>query len=129
MPSSTARCPKSIPLAASVSGETGEGQAPYGRVGGSLIRRTHDAFEFTGEDIDVVREGDVDVVHWVPADGSLPVRMRTMDGDVTGLAEPGFAERDTGEVLQFERIGFVRVDDVSTGAASGDESVVYFAHP
>jgi glutamyl-tRNA synthetase len=97
--------------------------------GYGCVRHTRDAFEFTGEDIDVVREGDVDVVHWVPADGSLPVRMRTMDGDVTGLAEPGFAERDTGEVLQFERIGFVRVDDVSTGAASGDESVVYFAHP
>jgi glutamyl-tRNA synthetase len=98
--------------------------------GYGCVRHTRDAFEFTGDDIDVVREGDVDVVHWVPADGSLPVRMRTMDGDVTGQAEPGFADTDVDEVVQFERIGFVRVDEVAEdGAASGDESLVYFAHP
>jgi glutamyl-tRNA synthetase len=97
--------------------------------GYGCVRHTRDAFEFTGDDIDVVREGDVDVVHWVPADGSLPVRMRTMDGDVSGRAEPGFADCDVDEVVQFERVGFVRVDDVADGAASGDESVVYFAHP
>ena len=98
--------------------------------GYGCVRHTRDAFEFTGDDIDVVRDGDVDVVHWVPADGSLPVRMRTMDGDVSGRAEPGFADRDVDDLLQFERIGFVRVDEVAEdGAASGDESVVYFTHP
>jgi glutamyl-tRNA synthetase len=94
------------------------------------VRHTRDAFEYTGEAIEVVREGDVDVVHWVPADGAVPVRLRTMDGDVTGLAEPRFAEFDADDVVQFERIGFVRVDRVAAdGAESGDESVAYFAHP
>ncbi|WP_142858921.1 glutamate--tRNA ligase [Salinigranum halophilum] len=122
-----------IPVAGAVLVEPDDVPANGERVwlkGYGCVRHTRDAFEFTGDDIDVVREGDVDVVHWVPADGSLPVRMRTMDGDVMGRTEPGFADRDADDVVQFERIGFVRVDEVAAdGAQSGDESLVYFAHP
>ncbi|MFB6092283.1 MAG: glutamate--tRNA ligase [Haloquadratum sp.] len=100
------------------------------------VRREGDALVATGDDIDVVRSGDVDVVHWAPAADNVPVRMRTPDGDVTGVAEPDFAETDVDDVIQFERIGFARVDahdaDGSEGGdtARGDgESVVYWAHP
>jgi glutamyl-tRNA synthetase len=92
--------------------------------GHGCVRHTRGALEFTGEDIAVVREGDVDVVQWVPADAGVPVRVRTMEGDVEGLAEPGIAEYDPHAMLQFERVGFVRVDRHETG-----ESVVFFAHP
>ncbi len=88
------------------------------------VRHTRDAFEFTGDDIDAVREEGVDVIHWVPADESVPVRMRTPDGDVTGRAEPGLDEYDPDDVVQFERVGFARVD-----GREGDETVVYWAHP
>jgi glutamyl-tRNA synthetase len=88
------------------------------------VRHTRDAFEYTGDDIDVVREEGVDVVHWVPADDSVAVRMRTPNGDLTGRAEPGFADTAVDEMIQFERVGFVRVD-----AHDDAESVVYFAHP
>ena len=86
------------------------------------VRHTREAFEFTGEDIEVVREGAVPVVHWVPADTSLKTRMRTIDGDVTGYAEPGVAGYGRDATLQFERVGFVRVDD------PGEPLVTYFAH-
>ena len=88
------------------------------------VRHTRDAFEFTGEGIDIVRDGDVDVIHWVPADDNLPVRLRTMDGDVTGRAESGLAATDADEIVQFERIGFARIDEHGDG-----ETVAYFAHP
>ncbi|GAA0655376.1 glutamate--tRNA ligase [Salarchaeum japonicum] len=100
-----------------------------------------DALTVTDDDIDLVREQDVDVVQWVPADESVPVRMRTPDGDVSGRAEPGLAEYDADQTLQFVRVGFVRVDYVAqraTEQSSGDkprdrhedeESVVYYAHP
>jgi glutamyl-tRNA synthetase len=88
------------------------------------VRHTRDAFEYTGDDIDVVREEGVDVVHWVPADDSVAVRVRTPNGDLTGRAEPGFADTAVDEMIQFERVGFVRVD-----AHDDAESVVYFAHP
>jgi len=52
--------------------------------------------------------------------------MRTMEGEVSGRAEPGFAERAPGEILQFERVGFVRVDDVDPAGEA--EAVVYYTH-
>ncbi|MFW6376886.1 MAG: glutamate--tRNA ligase family protein, partial [archaeon] len=83
-----------------------------------------EAFEFTDDDIEIVREGEAEVIHWAPAEGGVPVRMRTMNGDVEGVAEPEFADTTVDEVVQFERIGFVRVDD-----HGWDGSVVYYAHP
>ncbi|QCC47120.1 glutamate--tRNA ligase [Halobellus limi] len=83
-----------------------------------------DALVATGDDIDVVRDGDVDVVHWAPAEDNIDVRMRTPDGDVTGVAEPDFAETAVDDVVQFERIGFARVDDHAP-----EESVTYWTHP
>jgi len=88
------------------------------------VRYDGDAFEFTDDDIAVVREGDVDVIHWVPADGSVPLRLRTMDGDERGHAEAGIETYAPDDVVQFERIGFARID-----RHDDDESVAYFAHP
>ena len=49
--------------------------------------------------------------------------MRTPDGDVVGQAEPAFGDTDVDEIIQFERIGFVRVDN-----HRDEESVVYYTH-
>ena len=92
--------------------------------GYGCVRHTHDGFEYVGDDITAVREEGVDVVHWAPADGPA-LRLRTMDGDVTGVTEPGVLNYEADEVLQFERIGFARVDRVDPDG----ESVAYFAHP
>jgi len=92
--------------------------------GFGCVRHTRDAFEPTGESIEVVRDGEVDVIHWVPAAGSLPTRLRTMEGDVTGWAEPGVADYEPDALVQFERIGFARID-----RHEDDELVTYFAHP
>jgi glutamyl-tRNA synthetase len=90
----------------------------------SADRRTEfdGVLEYVGDDIAAVREEGVPVVHWTPADG-VPVRLRTMDGDVTGVAEPAFAEAAVDDVVQFERVGFARVD-----RHDEDESVAYFTH-
>jgi glutamyl-tRNA synthetase len=77
----------------------------------------------TGDGIEVVRSGDVSVVHWVPAEASVPVRLRTVEGDVRGHAEPGYAVHDPDNVVQFERIGFARVD------RQDPDRVAYYAHP
>jgi len=98
--------------------------------GFGCVRHVDGAFEYVGDDIDAVREEDVPVVHWTPTDG-VPVRLRTMDGDVTGVAESGFADVPVDEVVQFERVGFARLDLVpSDGDKSEDENeaVAYFAH-
>jgi glutamyl-tRNA synthetase len=91
--------------------------------GYGCVRHVDGRFEYVGDDIAAVREEGVPVVHWVPAEGGVPVRLRTMDGDVTGVAEPEFGDVPVDEVVQFERVGFARVD----GDADG-ERVTYFAH-
>ena len=88
------------------------------------VRHVDGRFEFTDESIEIVREGNVDVVHWVPKDRGVPLRLRTMDGDETGHAEPGVSEYAADEIVQFERIGFARID-----RHDSKESVAYFAHP
>jgi glutamyl-tRNA synthetase len=96
--------------------------------GYGCVRHTRDTFEYTGDDIEVVREGEVPVVHWVPAEESVPTVMRTPEGDVAGWAEPGVTGYETGAVLQFERVGFVRLDAVPTAGDDGDDLVAYFTH-
>ena len=95
--------------------------------GPSADQRTESdgAFEYVGDDIAAVREEGVPVVHWVPAGGGVPVRLCTMDGDVTGVAEPRFGATAVDELVQFERIGFARVDGHGPGDAA---SAAYFAH-
>ncbi|MFC7226952.1 glutamate--tRNA ligase [Salinirubellus salinus] len=117
---------RDIPVEGEVLVEEGDLPAEGERIwlkGYGPVRYDGETFEFTDESIDVVREEGVDVVHWVGSE-SVSVRMRTIDGDVTGQAEPGLADYDVDELVQFERVGFVRID-----AHDEDETVVYYAHP
>jgi len=91
--------------------------------GYGCVEHTATGLTFTGDDLDVTRNEGVDIVHWVPAADNQPVRMRTMDGDMTGYAEPGVRAYEAGDILQFERIGFVRLD-----RHDEDQTVTYFAH-
>ncbi len=92
--------------------------------GYGCLRREGDALDWVGTDIEMVREEGVPVVHWVPAGDNVPVRLRTVEGDVHGRAEPGYASYEPDDVVQFERVGFARYDRVDP-----DETVAYYAHP
>jgi glutamyl-tRNA synthetase len=92
--------------------------------GFGCFRRESDKLDYVGDDITAVSEEGVDVIHWVPADNATLTQMRHMDGDVVGYAEPGFRETESDEMVQFERVGFARVDRHE----EDDESVAYFAH-
>jgi glutamyl-tRNA synthetase len=76
--------------------------------------------EHIGDDISIIKEG-VRIIHWVSED-SVPTRLFMPDG----TEKEGFSERimddDVGKVVQFERMGFVRVDK------DGNEYLAYFAH-
>ncbi|WP_224268743.1 glutamate--tRNA ligase [Haloprofundus salinisoli] len=91
--------------------------------GYGCVRSEGSALEYVGDDIDVVRDEGVDVIHWTPAEENVSVTMRTMDGDVTGHAEPDFGDAAVDDVVQFERVGFARVD-----SQADDEAVAYFSH-
>ncbi|MFB6206670.1 MAG: glutamate--tRNA ligase [Haloglomus sp.] len=117
---------REVPLGDAVLLEPDDVPADGDRVwlkGWGPVRNEDGTLVFTDEDIDVVRHGGVDVVHWVGADENVPTTMRTMDGDVSGHAEPGVREYGVGDLLQFERVGFCRLDSFE-----GGDVIAYFAH-
>ncbi|MDY6780073.1 MAG: glutamate--tRNA ligase family protein, partial [Halobacteria archaeon] len=77
-----------------------------------------------GDDLSLVRDEGVDVVHWLPSrttsSPTVDARLRTPSGDETGVVESG-VEDEVGEVVQFERVGFARIEEV-------DPVVAFFAH-
>ncbi len=76
----------------------------------------------TDDQPSVIYGEGIDIIHWVPGDEAVDVKMWTMDGPVAGYAEPDVAECEVNEVVQFERIGFVRIDEISNSV------VTYYAH-
>ena len=87
------------------------------------LEYTRDALLFTGTDISVVRDDGVPVVHWVPATDHVDVQLRTLDGDVAGIGEPELGEASADTIVQFERVGFARIDRQTT-----EHTVAYFSH-
>ncbi|GAB3682906.1 glutamate--tRNA ligase [Salinarchaeum chitinilyticum] len=125
-PDNDERGERSIPVGETVLVESNDLPGHGERVwlkGLGCVENIRDAFQFTGDSIDVVKSGDVDVIHWVPGKESIPCRLRTPDGDEQGRTEPGVADLDPDDVVQFERVGFARID-----RHDEEETVAYFAH-
>ncbi|HLD80475.1 MAG TPA: glutamate--tRNA ligase [archaeon] len=62
-------------------------------------------------------------IHWVPAKGSLELELHTTSGVRNGFVERGVLNEKTGNVVQFERVGFARIESVS-----GEKVVAYYSH-
>lgn len=86
------------------------------------VSRDPPVVRYVGDDLSVVREGDVSVVHWASAkEGeSVEATLRTPQEDETGVVEAAARDED-GEVVQFERVGFARVE-------TAEPFVAFFAH-
>ncbi len=125
-PEDDARGVRRLPVGDAVCVEPGDIPAAGERCwlkGLGPFRFDGEALVATDDDIEVVRAGAVPVVHWVPADEARSVRLRRPEGTETGLAETEVADLDSDTVVQFERVGFARID-----AQSSAETVAYFAH-
>lgn len=79
-------------------------------------------FTYAGDQLSEAREAKAPIIQWLPADCALPCVLCTPEGDVEGVCETGVM-REAGSVLQFERVGFARIDDTS-----GDRITAYFTH-
>lgn len=87
------------------------------------VRLLRDAFELTGDGIDAVREEDVPVIHWVPADTGVETTLERPTGTETGVAEPEVTGLSEDTVVQFERVGFARIEQANERAV-----MALFAH-
>jgi glutamyl-tRNA synthetase len=78
---------------------------------------------FHSEDVENVRKVNGPIIHWIPKEGSVHVEMTMEDGGITkGLAEASVEKMKRGTFLQFERVGFVRINK------TGHPIEVSFAH-
>jgi glutamyl-tRNA synthetase len=70
------------------------------------------------------REAGAQIIHWVPCDNNLNAEIVMPDASVIkGLVESSCKNLNVGDVVQLERFGFARLDEI-------DENKLkfYFAH-
>ncbi len=77
---------------------------------------------YAGEALEDARREKAPIIQWLPVDAKVPCTLHTQEGDIEGFCEPLAAE-EAGNVIQFERVGFARIDAVADGRVSA-----YFAH-
>ncbi len=76
---------------------------------------------FAGYDLQQARDAKAPIIQWLPDGFGVKCTIRKADGDLVGVVEPE-VKTWLGKTIQFERVGFVKVDSV------GDEIIAYFAH-
>ena len=70
------------------------------------------------------REVKARIIQWVPVEDNVNVKIVMSDASIkTGLGEGALRDLSVGDIVQFERVGFARLDEISD-----DELVFYFAH-
>ena len=77
---------------------------------------------YAGEDLADARALKAPIIQWLPAELALPAILETQDGPVSGVCEPA-AGTLQGKVVQFERVGFARIDHVEP-----QDLIAYFCH-
>lgn len=70
------------------------------------------------------REVKARIIQWVPTEDNVNVKIVMDDASVkTGLGESALRDLEVGDVVQFERVGFARLDEIAE-----DELIFYYAH-
>jgi glutamyl-tRNA synthetase len=78
---------------------------------------------FHSESYEEAKKLGAPLIHWIPVDTGVPCEVVMPDASVvTGVAEDGCERLRANEIIQFERFGFVRVDNLDGGLTA------YFAH-
>jgi glutamyl-tRNA synthetase len=86
------------------------------------VRYTQDSFEFIGGDFSSAKAQSSPIVHWLPSTHEQ-LCLKTPQGDFNGIVESAICNYDSGDLIQFERVGFAKLEVIS-GAQNA-----YFSHP
>ncbi|MCP1715545.1 glutamyl-tRNA synthetase [Methanocalculus alkaliphilus] len=77
---------------------------------------------YAGDSLTEIRAAKSPIIQWLPPDQTIPCRILTPEGIISGVCEAGVAG-SIGTTIQFERFGFVRIDAVDDGCVTA-----YFTH-
>ncbi len=88
------------------------------------FRKEGNTCEFDSTDYKKYKEHGKKIIHWLPDSGSLvDVEVMMPDGStVRGKGEEGMKSLKPGDIVQLERFGFARLDDID------DRYIFWFAH-
>ncbi len=79
--------------------------------------------EFHSKTIEEARSLNAKIVHWVPSKENVPITVMKPDGaSVNGFGEPQCKQLKVGQLVQFERYGFCRIDQTQP------QIIAFFAH-
>jgi glutamyl-tRNA synthetase len=79
-------------------------------------------FSYAGESLAEARAAKAPIIQWLPAQDSVKCTLLTQEGEIAGACEP-LVKKELGKVVQFERIGFVKIDAVGNYGVRA-----YFTH-
>jgi glutamyl-tRNA synthetase len=80
------------------------------------------AFSYGGDSLAEARATKAPIIQWLPAQAAVPCILLTPEGELKGACEP-LVQQEPGRVVQFERVGFARVDAVDAAGVRA-----YFTH-
>ena len=83
-----------------------------------------DEVNYHSTSFEEAREIKARIIQWVPAKSNVNVKIVMDDASIkTGLGESALSDLKVGDVVQFERVGFARLDEITD-----DELIFYYAH-
>ena len=83
-----------------------------------------DKIAYHSDSFEQAREIKARIIQWVPIDDNVNVKIVMDDASTkTGLGEGDLRDLEVGDIVQFERVGFARLDEIAD-----DELIFYFAH-
>ncbi|MGB9748774.1 MAG: glutamate--tRNA ligase [Candidatus Woesearchaeota archaeon] len=94
------------------------------------FRKRKDALVFDSSDVKVFKEEGKKIIHWLPKDEKQLVKARILTPEhnyINGIAESNVKNIKIGDVVQFERFGFCRLDEIIK-EKNEDVFVFWFTH-
>ena len=83
-----------------------------------------DEIRYHSNSFEEAREVKARIIQWVPAEDNVNVKIVMDDASIKeGLGESALNDLKVGDIVQFERVGFARLDEVKD-----DELIFYYAH-
>ena len=80
------------------------------------------SFTYAGDSLADARAAKAHIIQWLPLQDAISCTLLTPEGEVCGACEPA-VKGELDKVVQFERVGFVRIDSTDTTGV-----VAYFTH-
>jgi len=79
--------------------------------------------KFISRELEEARAKKARLVHWTLGDNNVKIKVVSPEGIINGYGEPDLKNIKVDEIIQFERFGFVRLDEITD-----DELIFYFSH-